>query len=336
MTEISGGKLENASNYPSTVEGLEKLFSEMISRGDKPLSKVTVQNYKRKLVKLHTLVTGKPYDGNLEWINNPKNVIEIVHKSVLTGKKDYMTPVIRLLKMANSSNDTIAEYQKGLASFKSAEDIIRRDNKASSKEQSLAIPLKDIQHKILEFKPENDAELVQKLIASFYFLNPYFTPRNDLYEMKVVSNTKKANKMDPAYNYIVINKEGKSEFIFMNNYKTKHTYGRQRFNISPELKSVLDEYLFTYGKQAGDFLFVMKDGKQFGESNFRNLIESSMEYVIGKPINIGLVRKIKITDWYSGKLHSINETEAFHHTLLHSAKVGTEYIKTDLFDKIDD
>lgn len=336
MSNISGGKLENATDYPKTADGLEKLFSEMIARGDKPLSKITVQNYKRKLIKLHTLVTGTPYNGNLEWINNPKNVIAIVNKSILTGKKDYMTPVIRLLKYANSSNDTIAEYQKGLASFKSDEDSIRKDNKASAKEQSLALPLKDIQNKILEFKPENDAELVQKVIASFYFLNPSFTPRNDLYEMKIVSNTKKANKMDPSYNYIVINKEGKSEAILMNNYKTKHTYGRQRFSISPELKSVLDEYLLTYGKQAGDFLFVMKDGKQFSESNFRNLIESSMEYITGKPINIGLIRKIKITDWYSGKLHSINDTEAFHHTLLHSSKVGTEYIKTDLFDKIDD
>lgn len=332
----SGGILKNATEYPKTAEGLEKLFSEMSTRGDKPLSKTTVQNYKKKLIKLYTLVTGNPYDGNLEWINNPKNVIGILLKAILTGKKDYITPIIRLLKYSNSSNDTIAEYQKAMALFKAEEDSSRKDNKANSKEQSLAMPLRDIKNKILEFKPENDAELVQKVIASFYFLNPYFTPRNDLYEMKIVSNKKKPNKMDPDFNYIVINKEGKSEGILMNNYKTKHTYGRQRFLISPELKSVLDEYLLTYGKQAGDFLFVMKDGKQFSESNFRNLIESSMEYITGKPINIGLVRKIKITDWYSAKLHSINDNEAFHHTLLHSSKVGTEYIKTDLFDKIDD
>jgi len=329
----SGGILKNASSFPKKVEGLGEIFASMKSRGDGQLSKITVDNYVRKLQRLAVIVTGNTYTGDLSWINDPKDVIEKLTKSVLASKKDYLTPVIRLLKHYNSENDTIAQYQKGLAMFKGQEDVGRKQNKASAKEQQNALPLKTIQAKIREFKPENDAELVQKVIASFYFLNDSFTPRNDLYEMKLASNTKKPNKMDPSYNYVIINKQGEAEKIIMNNYKTKHTYGRQVFSISKDLKEVLDEYLHSYKKMAGDYLFVMRDGAPFKESNFRNLIESSMEHIVGTPINIGLARKIKITDYYSaGKPHTIAQDEEFSKSFLHSTGVQKEYLKIDLFD----
>lgn len=333
--DLEGGDLKHVSNFPEKLSDLEYLFSQMTSRGDHPLSKSSVSNYVRKINRLAILVTGSGYNGNLDWINNSKNVIDKLTHSKLSSKKDYITPIIRLLKHYNSSNDTIAEYQKALSAFKGDEDKERKDNKASAKEKSLAYPLQDIKRKILEFKPQNDAELVQKVIVSFYFLNDAFTPRNDLYEMKIVSNTKKPNKMDDRYNYLVVNKEGKSEGIIMNNYKTAHTYGRQRFTLSPELRQVLDQYLKEYKKQPGDFLFVMRDGQPFKESNFRNLIESSMEYIIGTPINIGLARKIKITNYYSGKAHTINEDEEFARSFLHSTGVQKEYLKVDLYDKDD-
>jgi len=330
---MDGGILKNASSFPKQIEGLADIFASMKSRGDGQLSKITVDNYVRKLQRLAVIITGNTYTGDLTWINSPQDVIAKLKKSALLSKKDYLTPVIRLLKHYNSENDTIAQYQKGLAMFKNLEDVGRKQNKASAKEQQNALPLKQIQNKILDFKPENDAELVQKVIASFYFLNDSFTPRNDLYEMKLVSNTKKMGKMDPAYNYIIINKQGEAEKIVMNNYKTKHTYGRQIFSISDNLKEVLDAYLHAYNKMAGDFLFVMRDGTPFKESNFRNLIESSMEHIVGTPINIGLARKIKITDYYSaGKPHTISQDEEFSKSFQHSTGVQKEYLKVDLFD----
>ena len=94
-----------------------------------------------------------------------------------------------------------------------------------------------------------------------------------------------------------------------------------------------NKYISEYKKQTGDFLFVMKDGSQFKENNFRDVIESSMEHVIGVPININLVRKIKITEWYSvSRPHTINENEKFARSLLHSVNVAQEYIKPSLFD----
>lgn len=336
FTTSYGGILENATDYPKTVEGLTDLFLYIKSRGGGVLSPITVSNYVNKLVKLNKVVTGKDYNGNLEWINDPKNVIEKIDTHIKASKKDFITPVIRLLKYSNSSNDTIAAYQKGLAGFKALEDVDRKQNKSSAKEQSRALPLKTIQAKIKDFHPENDAELVQKVLASFYFLNDNFTPRNDLYEMKLVSDSKKMNKMDPNFNYIVINKLGEALKIIMNNYKTRHTYGRVMFDLSPELKEILDTYLHTYRKMAGDYLFVMRDGSPFKEANFRNLIESSMEHIVGTPINIGLARKLKISDYFSSaKPHTIAQDEAFAKSFLHSTGVQKEYLKVDLFDKDD-
>jgi hypothetical protein len=321
---------EDHKNFPEEVKKLTALFSEMSGRGDHPLSPITVRNYVQKINRLTVLITGHGYNGSIDFLKNYGNVLEKISASDLSAKKDYMSPVVRLMKHYKFDPELIAPYNKAMASYKQDEDKDRKTNRANAKEKSLAMPLSEILRKIKDFKPENDAELAQKVIVSFYFMNQYFTPRNDLYNMKFVNFNKKPNKMDNSLNYVTVDKNMNPQQIIMNAYKTARTYGRQRFNISEDLKKVLVEYIKSYGKQTGDFVFVDKNGQPFKDSNFRNLLESSMEHIVGVPINIDLVRKIKITDYYS-KVHSIGEDERFAQSFLHSTGVQKEYLKVDLF-----
>ena len=329
---VEGGVLL-PDDYIKHQKDLYDLFLSIGGKDGRTLSPITIKNYANKFNRLNVLVEGKVYSGNLDWIYDSEKVLKTLETSDLLSKKDYLSPILNILKHQKADEKIILAYNKGLSAFKNTEDNLRKDNLPTPKEKVNSMHLPEVQRRIKAFQPENDAELVQKLICSFYFLNDNLTPRNDLWECKLVSNTKKMNKMSDEYNYIVVNKEMKSEGIIMNNYKTSKTYGRQKFDISPDLKKVLDEYISEYKKQTGDFLFVMKDGSQFKENNFRDVIESSMEHVIGVPININLVRKIKITEWYSvSRPHTINENEKFARSLLHSVNVAQEYIKPSLFD----
>ena len=325
-------------NNLDALDELRKTFSKLSTKGELPLRPATIDNYTQKINRLNILMTGKAYDGieNIEWAKKPDELVDTLEKSDLKSKKDYITPIIRLLQHLQVPNfDKIKEaYQKKMKSFKEHEYSGRKDNLSSENEKANFIPLKEIQRKIDEYKPKDDMEIIYKLIVSLYFMGDDGTvvPRNNLPDMKFVSSKKKINEMNPEFNYFVIDKEGNPIGVIMNRYKTQSTYGRQKFTFSKAQKEILKQYIRAYGKKTGDFVFVDKNNQPFSYSNFNDLLLQSMEKVLGKRINIDLIRKIIITDYYSKGLHSINEDENFHRRFLHSTNVGREYIKTDFND----
>ena len=142
--------------------------------------------------------------------------------------------------------------------------------------------------------------------------------------------------MNPEFNYITLDKNKTPLEIIMNNYKSRNTYGRQKFTITNDVRVLLKQYIISFNKQAGDYLFVMKDGQPFKKSNFTDLIGNAMEAVVGKRINIDLIRKIQITQYYNEHAHSIEEDEADSRRYLHSSNIHKEYLKTNIPKDDDD
>jgi hypothetical protein len=335
--EVGAEKTESKiiHNHLDALDKLKEIFTKLNTKSEKPLRPTTIDNYIQKINRIAILMTGQGYTGDNSFLNDASKVSEAINTSDLKSKKDYITPITRLLRHLNVPSATIEEYQKKMKSFKEEEYSTRKDNLANSNELQNYIPLEDIRKKFDEYKPKDDMELIYKLIVSLYFMGDKdsLVPRNNLPDMKIVSSSKKKKDMNPEWNYVVIDKELNPLGVIMNRYKTQHTYGRQSFTFSPIQKQLMKQYLKSYGKKAGDWLFVDKAGNPFKYSNFNDLILTSMEKVLGKPINIDLVRKILITDYYKQGVHSINEDEAFHHKFLHSVSVGKEYLKTNFKDE---
>ena len=318
-------------NHLDALDKLKDIFTKLSTKSEKPLRPTTVDNYIQKINRIAILMTGQGYNGDTTFLNDPAKVSEAINNSTLKSKKDYLTPITRLLKHLDVPASVVEAYQKKMKTFKEEEYSTRKDNLASSNELDNYVSIEDIRKRFDEYKPKDDMELIYKLIVSLYFMGDKesLVPRNNLPDMKLVSSTKKVKDMNPEWNYIVIDKDGNPMGIIMNRYKTQHTYGRQKFLFSQVQKHLMKQYLKAYGKKAGDWLFVDKAGNPFKYSNFNDLILTSMDKVLGKPINIDLVRKILITDYYRKGLHSINEDEAFHHRFLHSVSVGKEYTKVN-------
>ena len=311
---------------------LHDIFDKMTTRKDTPLSKISINNYIAKLNKISHLVLGHDFT-NYKFLEDTSKVLDALKASDLKSKKDYMTPIIKILQHYKVSEDLIKNYRNVLGEQKEKEDKVRGDNKLQKqKDKDIAMSLEDINKKYDEYNiydnnKINPSKLLYKLIVAFYFKNNVIL-RNDLSNFKIASDKKKDLNTD--FNYIILKGDKPSKIVMMN-YKTAPTYGKQIFEITNELSDLLKEYLNIFNKQLGDFLFCMPDGEQIKRNTFLKYINKSMDEVLGKPLNIDLIRSIIITHYYN-KPMSINDRKELAKSFLHSSDVQQEYVKMDLMD----
>lgn len=325
--------------YPEELEKLTKMFKTDITNrrsGNKPLTDASVRNYVAKIDRLATLMTGEGYNGNLDWLNNPSKVKKVLESTGLQALKDYISPVTKILKHKNATNDIIEAYQSMMKSFKTTEYQARGENRASEKSVKASLTMPTILERIEKYKPQNDMELIYKMLVSMYFQNSFVPRLTDITLMKLVSANKKPSQMDPRFNYITTDKFGSVRQIIMNNYKTKSTYGQQKFDITPPVKKLMNDYLAAYNKRNGDFFILNSEGQPFIRQNFADLLGDATQAVLDSRMGADLIRQIIITDYYTSNAHSINEDEAFARRFLHSATVQKEYLRLNLKTTEDD
>jgi hypothetical protein len=331
MTTVYKSRKDNKSfeQFPEELQKLKEQFKAMGSKHGQPLSQISVSNYTSKLNKLATIVLGHGWNGKVDWLQNPAKVISALEKSDIKSKKDFISPVVKILKdIPSTKSDIIEQYQKAMASFKDGEQADRNKNKSTKKEKENFMSYPEVLEKIQSFNPTDDMSLIYKLICAMYYQNT-LVPRNDLPNMKFVNSSKKAKDLNPEFNYITL-KGGIPQDIIMQHYKSRNTYGKQKFEITEPVRKLLIAYMDLYKKKPGDFLFVMRDGQPFKKSNFLNLIGNATEAVIGKRQNVDLIRKIQITHYYSTHVKSIEEDIQDARRYLHGTSMHKEYLKTDL------
>ena len=311
------------------IEKLREFFETMVSRTNKPLSKITVMNYVSKLNKLSSLILGHSWDGNAEFLLDTKKVVDAIAKATVTGKKDYLSPVVHLLKSMNVDGKIILEYQQAMGAFKDAEYEKRKHNLATPEKAEDSLPLETILERIKAYKPETDVQYMYLVICALYFLN-VLVPRNDLNVVKLASSSKKNKDLKKEYNYILIDKEGKPVSMVWNNYKSNHTFGSKKFEITPAVQAILREYISRMGKQNGDYLFAMRNGEEYKKSNFLDVIKNATEAVLGTGLGVDLIRQIQITDYYRDGVKTIAQDEKDAERYCHSVGQHREYLRVNL------
>ena len=115
----------------------------------------------------------------------------------------------------------------------------------------------------------------------------------------------------------------------MNRYKSQATYGRQKFSLSPFQQDVLKAYLHQFGKKAGDFAFSLEQGEPYSYNQFGEVLKKATSELLGKPMNVDLIRKIIATDYWKDGLHSISDDERQARRFQHSVGQNREYVKPE-------
>jgi hypothetical protein len=303
------------------ITDARNLFKKARTPNDYSLSEVSIRNYISKLNTLSRLATTQDFK-NYKFLLNPKKVIQALNKSTLKGVKDYYSPIIILLDLVKANKDIIKVYQDELIKQAEKEYEKRERNILTETEKERILTMKEINKRYDNYDPKTPADLMDKLIVAFYFKNDLI-PRNNLPKIKI---TNKDKDLDDNYNYLVIDKDKKPKEIIMLNYKTRNTYGEQRFKITPELKKLLEEYMSSFNKSVGDFLFSTESGYEIKDNSFLYVIKKAMEEVLKSPLNIDLIRSIIINDFYTGNPKSIQQKKEFARRLLHSPLVSQEYV----------
>ena len=311
---------------------LINIFENMKTRKNEKLSKISINNYIAKLNKLSHMILGHDYT-DYKFLEDYKKVIDIIKNSDLKSKKDYITPIIKVLQHYKIDDDIIKNYRNILSNHKEDEDKKRGDNKLQKqKDKDNIMTLEEINKKYNEYNIETNGKidpnkLIYKLIVAFYFKDELI-PRNDLSNFKIASDKKK--ELNNEYNYIIL-KDNKPNKIIMLNYKTSPTYGKQSFNITNELSDLLKIYIDMFKKKNGDYLFSTSDNEPIKRNTFLKYIMKSMDEVLGKPLNIDLIRSILISNFLNDKT-TINERKEYARRFLHSSDVQQEYAKMDLME----
>jgi hypothetical protein len=303
------------------ISDARKLFKKAQTPNGYSLSEVSIRNYISKLNTVSKLTTGEDFK-NYKFLLQPKKVINALNKSTLKGVKDYYSPIIILLDLVRANKETIKIYQDELIKQAEKEYEKREQNILTETEKERLLSMDEINKRYDDFKVKTLADLMDKLIVAFYFKNE-LVPRNNLPKIKI---TNKDKNLDENYNYLLVDKDMKPLEIIMLNYKTRNTYGEQRFKITKELKELLEEYMTTFNKGNGDFLFSTESGYEIKDNSFLYVIKKAMEEVLQSPLNIDLIRSIIINHFYSGKPKSIKEKKEFARRLLHSPLVSQEYV----------
>lgn len=315
------------------IDDLMKLLAETKSKQDKPLQPSSIMNYATKLNRVCIAVTDHAFSGDFNFLKDADKVYEKLKEQGLKSIKDYLSVCSKIAQHYNMGEDQIKKYQAYMAEEKEKEYAIRKDNMSSEKEKENAMKLKVVNKKIDDYVPKTDQDLAFLLVVKMYFQNELI-PRNNLADFKLVSNSKKISTMNPMFNYILMDKD-KPTMIVMKRYKTQQKYGTQKFGITHQLEKTLAEFIKRFDRKNGEFLFQTTVGEPFTKAQSGELVRRATREVLGLPMNVNLIRKIHVTDHYSHGLKSINENEEFARRLLHSAEVGQEYAKKDLFDGID-
>ena len=342
MTSTKLYRLKNSNESFEVNNNLLNEFENMESRNGEKLSPYSCKSYSSKVNRISILMTNKPYEDYKYFVNNIDNIIKKVNESHLKSKKDYFSAINKLLKSKNVNETILDKYKQAMKIQKEKEDKTRGENLATDtnikKSQTAGNDLDEIQNKIKKYSildnnnKIDDTKLINKLLVSFYFMNQNFIPRNDLPEFKLISISKSKKPLSDEFNYIVVNPDKRPMKIIMKNYKTKSKYGTQSFKLSQYLEDILQTYLKEYGKTPGDYLFVDKNNKPFKHSNFSNLLNNSMESVLGSRIGIDLARQILISNLYNNLL-TINEKHDLARAFLHSPEIAQEYIRINLVNK---
>jgi len=299
---------------------------------EKGKSKTTIKDYLSKSNILNKLLKGKDLPQPVKEELNKLFSNEVINARKILDEMDYLNDVISTInriKIKYPNENTFKTYVNILAVissyFKDLKDAYeayskiatetdknikdkREENTIEEYEKDKIIPVGEEEF----FKNVNKLDKIDDiLIYALYILFP--ARRLDYRNMRLTTeeDPEKLNEM----NYLII---PKIIFVF-NDYKTSKTYKKQIFNISINLKNIINKYINIKDLKDGDLLFKTDDNKIISEGNFSVKISNILKKVYDVPI---CIRYLRIS-WVSN-LYKTNPTGQEIKNLAYSMSHSTE------------
>lgn len=315
----------------------------------KQLESSTIIEYIKKLNIIHKRLTTKPFNTKLKseinkiindndynedliktdmiYLEDIENTINLLrdHYKNDNSLRSYLVALTVLLSHLPSFNN---QYQIITKVAKKLDEINKADRATNILPKMYEKKIIDLEDEDILIKNINSLTKIEdKLIFSLYTLFP--ARREDDYRLMKITYNQKEDKLDVDYNYLQISKNKDMYFIF-NEYKTKSTYGQQKFKVPEEIKTIINMYINQNNLKELDLLFYSNNDKKDKKSasNFSTQISNVFKKVYDIPISIRFLRKshatylynishkekwdtLRIEEYTDMMSHSINESSLY-------------------------
>jgi integrase len=255
-------------------------------------------------------------------LQNVQNVIDTVKgfSNNEGTQKSYLSAIMNYIQ--NTSNDVVL-YDKYKQIFNNLRTKLERKAKLnikSCKEKSNWVEWENIKRHYNELQnkvnKKNASKTDKKLFAlmSFYV---HFPVRRleDFSEMRIYD--RKPKVVDEDYNYLIM---AKRPYIILNNYKTKKSYGTQKFYINNELKNILNNYAKNANVSNGELLF------KTNNKAMQRFLSRNLSKLTNKNISLNMLRHSYICNMLQKK-YSLYTKEKIASKMGHSIVSQLEYNK---------
>lgn len=292
---------------------------------EKKLAPNSIKIYMRNL----SILNDKRPITNLNFLKNTETIENKIKDYSNISKRNFyiaICSVLRLYDKADKKNKTYDFYYNKLKEYNNLIKENDAKNVKTEKQEKNWIEWDEVLKKRDELKnnaiklkkpPITHSEynnLLDYLILSLYTMIP--PRRNQDYVTMLV--TDKNKDLEPNKNYLVLDKKG--YYFQFGKYKTKKTFGVQKFEIPEDLSAVIKQYL-KFKPQNDNFFLVEYDGKRLNESNGITL---KLNHIFGKNISSSMLRHIYLSHNYAD---TRKDQQKDSQALAHNISTQAEYIK---------
>lgn len=128
--------------------------------------------------------------------------------------------------------------------------------------------------------------------------------------------------LDPAGNYLSVDRHMTPGDFCFNVYKTSAAFGQQIIAVHPHVAPLLKQYLVRESLRDGDLLFPDYRGRP--HTNFSRFVAQTFERWTGKPMSVDLLRHSFVT-YALDKRPTLNERKQLAWEMAHSQAVQATY-----------
>ncbi len=315
-------------------------IAKIINKVKPDISKITRDLYMSNIKNIHKLVTQSNNITNLEFLNNPSQILSILSNKKPHTIKNYLVSILVLLKSDESKNKKLIEkYNDEIKKLANKiMDNYDLNEKSKSQEKNwvelteihdLVKKYKEIYNRHKKKQTLNNSELqdIQDYLLLSLYSGLYFPPvRNDFTDMEIITENE-LKSIDKDKNYLTIMDNDKIKFIF-NKYKTSKKFGTYELPIKSKI--LTDLILYWIDNNGSDkFLINVKSKKPYTPNMITKSLNRIFQKNIDKTISTSLIRSIYISDNLKKNLNS-KDKKKLASDMLHSKSV-----QENIYNKID-
>lgn len=315
---------------------------DKIIKSVKPnISASSLKAYKGNLNILNKLINENKFKDikSLDFLLNPKKVINTLDKKALSTKKNYLVAIVVVLQSDKDKYKSIIdEYNKYIGDLqetildnydnnektdKQEKNWLSLDQikKLTTKYKKLANPLLD---RVGEKYSNKELQIIQDYLLLLLYSGKFFPPLRNDFIMEIINDDE---EMDKNKNYLVIGKDF-MKFVFREFKTRKSSEDREILIKNKEFINLILKWIEITDK---DYLLInIKDKKPMTENGITKNLNRIFQKEFGKNVSSSLLRSIYITEKYKNNNMSMKEKKKLAEDMTHSIKMASE-----VYNKID-